>query len=191
MVTERKMATHGYRSRPELFRDFLSAAKTGGGMSRILRMANLNQSSYSRYVRYCLQEGFLLERADGYELTHRAEEALSAVNLVLEKASELESALERYSSILGGTARERDRFLRLSERRLRAVARISGPGAFEPRFSLGDSAGPPTLPHSTLAGALSEDRPPLPNLPRASSRPAAFPPSSPTVTSSDPRQDGP
>jgi hypothetical protein len=83
-------------------------------------MANLNQTSCSHYVSYCLKNGFLVERDGGYELTGRAEQALSAVNLVLEKASELDSALERFASIVGKMAGEWGRSSTHSEGQTRA-----------------------------------------------------------------------
>jgi predicted transcriptional regulator len=120
------MARHGYRSWPEQFRDFLLAAKREHRKTRILRRANLNQTSCSRYVSYCLQNGFLVEREGKYELTGRAEEALTAVNLVFERASELHSAVKRFTMIVRGVASEWNPVPSQSERRVRPRPRFTG-----------------------------------------------------------------
>jgi predicted transcriptional regulator len=127
------MASRSYRSRVELFRDFLSAAMRERRKSRILRLANLNHISFSRYASYCVRNGFLVQRNGGYDLTGRAEGALTAVNLVLERASELHSALERFASIVGDGPGEGNRFPVISERRIYAGTRVLGTGLIDRR----------------------------------------------------------
>lgn len=83
-----------YRSKIEVLRDLLEAARHGRCKTRIIGRANLNEESFARYAVLALSEG-LLERVDhGFRATPLAEEWLGRANLVLAKRAELANALE-------------------------------------------------------------------------------------------------
>jgi predicted transcriptional regulator len=94
-VTARK-----YRTKLRVLRDVLLASRKGSKKTRIIGLANLNRASFDSYMSFCLKSG-LLEQHDGrYETTPRAEEALGIIDVVLARASELDAALQRLSSLV-------------------------------------------------------------------------------------------
>ena len=88
------MATKHYRRQVEVLRDFLDAAKTETCKTRLMNRANLNRSSFSHYLSYCIDNQLLLTTTGGYVATPRAQERLQRLEQVLQREAEFRSALE-------------------------------------------------------------------------------------------------
>jgi predicted transcriptional regulator len=112
-----------YRSKLEMLRDFLAAAQTETRKTRIMNRANLNQTSFARYVTLCQQRQLLTKVSGGYMVTPRAEELLLSINRVLSKASDLQHAVD----VLNRTARSGGYLLPVPEVSVRALERINLP----------------------------------------------------------------
>lgn len=88
------MATsHGYRTKIEVLRDFLRAAQVPTPKTRIIGAANLNPTSFQRYLRLCTERELITTTARGYVTTPRAVPILAAIDGVISKSSELERAV--------------------------------------------------------------------------------------------------
>jgi predicted transcriptional regulator len=120
------LAAKHYRSKLELLRDFLAAARTESIKTRIMNRANLNQVSFSRYVTFCQDRELLVEVSGGYALTPHAENLLQSINQVLSKALELRVAVD----VLNHTARSGGYRLIRSEISLRSFDQLNPPDLF-------------------------------------------------------------
>lgn len=96
-VRGRGLLTHRgerqYRSRLEILRDFLEATRTAGKKTRIIGLANLNPSSFDFYRDFCVNLQLVEEIPGGYRLTARADKVLAAIERVVHRGAELDSAL--------------------------------------------------------------------------------------------------
>lgn len=100
-------AERRYRSKVEVLRDLLEAARQDRRKTRIIGRANLNEESFARYAFLALAEG-LLERVDhGFRATPLGEEWVGAADVVLTKRAELFDAVEALARVTrnGGSAR--------------------------------------------------------------------------------------
>ncbi len=88
-----------YRAKLEVLRDLVLAAAREPRKTRIIGLANLNRSSFDRYVRLAISLGLLEHRGAGYAPTALAEGWLEAVDSVLGKGTELSTALGQLSQI--------------------------------------------------------------------------------------------
>lgn len=103
-----------YRSKIEVLRDLLEAARQDQCKTRIIGQANLNEESFTRYARYAIDEGLLERREDStYHATARGELWREAANAVLAKEGELASAFGELSRLIVPSGR-----LRIVEPRL-------------------------------------------------------------------------
>lgn len=108
------MPQRPYRSKLEILRDVLAAAKQGDTKTRIMCRAYLNSSSFERYLAYCLEHDLLLRENGGFQLTPRAEQTLQAINVVLNRGSQLEEAVQDLIRVAGNSHEGPNRSLVLS-----------------------------------------------------------------------------
>ena len=90
-----------YRSKIEVLRDILRAAQAPAPKTRIIGAANLNPVSFGKYLRICTDHDLITSVAGGYVATPRASPLLQAIDGLILKAGELETAyltLERSAS---------------------------------------------------------------------------------------------
>jgi predicted transcriptional regulator len=87
---------HSYRTKIEVLRDFLRAAREPAPKTRIIGAANLNPSSFQRYLRLCAENHLVTSTAGGYVATPRALRILEAIEGVISKTSELEGAVHYF-----------------------------------------------------------------------------------------------
>ena len=90
-----------YRSKIEVLRDLLRAAQAPAPKTRIIGAANLNPVSFGKYLRICTDHDLITSVAGGYVATPRASPLLQAIDGLILKAGELETAyltLERSAS---------------------------------------------------------------------------------------------
>ena len=153
-----------YRSKIEVLRDFLSAAREPVPKTRLIGMANLNPLSFQRYLRICTERGLIDSVSGAYVATPRAGPLLEAIDGLILKTSELELALEVLEGTTqtpggrnGGNGRAVSPFLRQAWNEIvlrpvdpsnehRSAAFVVHPGAFlecpAPRSASETSPGP-------------------------------------------------
>lgn len=94
-----------YRSKIEVLRDFLYAAREPVPKTRLIGTANLNPLSFQKYLRICTERGLIESLSGAYVATPRAGPLLEAIDGLILKTSELELAfrtLEGDSQSPGG-----------------------------------------------------------------------------------------
>jgi predicted transcriptional regulator len=84
---------HVYRTKIEVLRDFLRAARDPAPKTRIIGAANLNPISFQRYLRFCTENHLVTATSGGYVVTPRAARILEAIEGVITKTAELEGAV--------------------------------------------------------------------------------------------------
>lgn len=135
-------APRSYRSKLEVLRDFLRAAREPAPKTRIIGAANLNPVSFRRYLRLCTQRDLIMAVSGGYVATPRATPLLEAIDRLMLKTSELESALH----LLGPAAPDGPGVDAGPPARLRLVLREAwNEIALEPVARSGGRAGPAFL----------------------------------------------
>jgi len=127
-----------YRTKIEVLRDFLHATRQESKKTRIIGVANLNPSSFQKYLEACTRLDLVRESSEGYELTPRAEVVLDRIERLLEKSSEAEAAFQALDRFLRDSALSGD-----SPPALRYVSRIAWNQVARPN----SESGPP-LPRS-------------------------------------------
>lgn len=98
------MGKRRYRSKLELFRDFLRAVQQDPKKTRILGLANLNPRSFERYARHCLEQELVVRTPVGYQLTARAEAVLGRLDRLLAMRTEVTLALSTLERLVGPNA---------------------------------------------------------------------------------------
>lgn len=94
MVTTGGDGSGRYRTKIEVLRDIVRAASNEERKTRIIGMANLNQSSFQRYSKLGVSLGLLEPTASGLTATPAAEEWLFAVDTILSKGTEVAAAID-------------------------------------------------------------------------------------------------
>ncbi|MGP8078087.1 MAG: winged helix-turn-helix domain-containing protein [Thermoplasmata archaeon] len=90
-----------YRTKIEVLRDLVRAASTEERKTRIIGMANLNQSSFYRYSSLAVDLGLVEPTGVGLSATPAGEEWLGVVNAILMKGSEVSEAIENLGRLTG------------------------------------------------------------------------------------------
>jgi predicted transcriptional regulator len=83
-----------YRRQLEMLRDFLGAARTEIRKTPLMNRANLNRTSFSHYLNYCIENQLLMTTNGGFVTTPRAEELLQRLDQVLAKEADFRIAVE-------------------------------------------------------------------------------------------------
>jgi predicted transcriptional regulator len=83
-----------YRSKIEVLRDFLYAAREPVPKTRLIGMANLNPLAFQKYLRICTERGLIESVSGAYVATPRAAPLLEAIDELISKTSELELAFQ-------------------------------------------------------------------------------------------------
>ncbi len=148
LSTQREEA--GYRTRVEVLRDFLRAVRQEPKKTRIIGLANLNPSSFRRYLNFGIAFDLVRPTPGGFRLTVRAEAVLDSIERLLAKTAEFESILGELYRSLGGAP-------------LGQGPRSSSHGRTVSRIALAEIA----LPHIGRSGGLVSpgERFPDPGLP--------------------------
>lgn len=101
-------SSHGYRTKIEVLRDFLQAAKEPVPKTRIIGAANLNVVSFQRYLRLCQERELITATSGGYVVTSKAGPILEAIEGVIAKTGELDRAVQllersaqKHATVLG------------------------------------------------------------------------------------------
>lgn len=82
-----------YRGRVEILRDFLEAVGVHERKTRIMGIANLNPSSFQKYLDFCLTLDLVQKSPGGYRLTPRANAVLDSIDRLLTKSEEVDNTL--------------------------------------------------------------------------------------------------
>lgn len=85
-----------YRSRIEVLRDFLVAARTAPKKTRIMGLANLNPRSFHKYSRLALELELVTNVSGSYSLTPKAERVLESLDQIVSRSEAVESALSNF-----------------------------------------------------------------------------------------------
>ncbi len=96
LVTARR-----YRSKLEILRDVLAAAKNGEKKTHLRGVANLNRESFDRYLAFCVAHDLLWSQNGSFRLTSRAEQTLGVIEIALTRNSELNEALHEFARLTG------------------------------------------------------------------------------------------
>jgi predicted transcriptional regulator len=83
-----------YRSKIEVLRDFLSAAREPVPKTRLIGLANLNPPAFQRYLRICTDRGLIEKVSGAYVATPRAMPLLEAIDGLILKTAELERSFQ-------------------------------------------------------------------------------------------------
>lgn len=148
-----------YRTKLEVLRDLVVAASREPRKTRIIGLANLNRTSFDRYMRLALSLGLIEHRAGGYAPTALADGWVDAVDSVLGKGSELSTALGQLTQItIRGAPNGPARRPSDQESTVRSIARLAWANLSVPELvqeMVGRSGGllaVPTLPAPTTNG---------------------------------------
>jgi len=95
------MGGRKYRTKIEVLGDFLEAARQGRNKTRIIGLANLNPTSFQKYLEFCVSLDLIRVTPGGYRLTARADEVLEAIQGVLRESKQADSALYGLQKSLG------------------------------------------------------------------------------------------
>ena len=134
-------AQRRYRTKLEVLRDLVVVAGREPRKTRIIGLANLNRSSFDRYVRLALSLGLLEHRGAGYAPTARAEGWLEAVDSVLGKGGELSAAMGQLSQLTAGEVRSGPASRSLDrDSTMRSISRLAWSNLFVPELTEGGSA---------------------------------------------------
>jgi predicted transcriptional regulator len=87
---------HQYRGRVEILRDFLGAVRAHERKTRIIGLANLNPTSFQRYLDFSLSLDLVRRSPKGYRLTPRAEAVLDSIDRLLAKSAEVDVTLRDF-----------------------------------------------------------------------------------------------
>ncbi len=85
-------APRAYRSKIEVLRDFLRAARDPAPKTRIIGAANLNPASFQRYLKICTEHDLIVSVSGGYVITGRASPVLEAIDALIGKRDDLDRA---------------------------------------------------------------------------------------------------
>lgn len=85
-----------YRGRVEILRDFLGAVGAHERKTRIIGVANLNPSSFQKYLDFCLTLDLVQKSPGGYRLTPRANAVLDSIDRLLVKSGEVDDTLVEF-----------------------------------------------------------------------------------------------
>ncbi len=77
----------------------MAAAVSEMRKGRLIGRANLNEDSFSRYSGVALQQGLLRRTAIGFRATDRGKDWLNAANLVIQRRTELATAVEDLTAL--------------------------------------------------------------------------------------------
>jgi len=144
-----------YRTKIEVLRDVVRAATGEERKTRIIGLANLNQTSFRRYTRLGLSLGLLRPTGAGLTATPAAKEWLLAVDAILSKSTEVATAIDSLYRLTlpapnGGKLPARGKppydavqlLARLAWSDLRPAARGSVTARALPRLASGGPGGP-------------------------------------------------
>jgi hypothetical protein len=77
-----------------VLRDVLRAARRSGRKTRIIGLANLNPSSFARYLKVAIALDLVQTSADGgYRLTPRADAVEASISVMLDRSLEVDASL--------------------------------------------------------------------------------------------------
>lgn len=168
--------SHAYRTKIEVLRDFLRAAREPVPKTRIIGAANLNLLSFRRYLRFCTESGLITTAPGGYVVTPRAAGLLEAIEGLITKTFELEQAVHVFeqsaepSSRPDGHSAEALRYVsRQAWGELLLDAKAAASAGRSGGFAIKTA---PTAPTRTRGGRprASEAKPPTPPDPSADLR---------------------
>ncbi len=95
-------APRGYRTSIEVLRDILRAADSPTPKTRIIGIANLNPRSFREYAQFCTDHGLLGLTEAGYVSTLRGKGVLTAIEVILARTVELETAVQHFHRSIYG-----------------------------------------------------------------------------------------
>jgi predicted transcriptional regulator len=83
-----------YRSKLEVFRDLLVAARHASKKTRIIGLANLNPSTFKKHMATARAGGLVTVTDGEYRLTVKADRVLAALQQLMAKSTELDLTLQ-------------------------------------------------------------------------------------------------
>jgi predicted transcriptional regulator len=91
-----------YRTKLEVLRDFLNAVQKDSKKTRIIGLANLNPTSFERYLTRCIELDLVRQSSGGgFRLSPKGPAALKALERVVDKRTEYEGAVRLLQATLG------------------------------------------------------------------------------------------
>lgn len=82
-----------YRTRLQIIRDILLAARNGNNKTGIMRVANLNPAYHGRYILSLEESGYLKKYDSKYYTTPDGEKVLADIERIILLSKEFENAL--------------------------------------------------------------------------------------------------